>query len=44
MTLGAVTLGAAGFGAPRAARIGLQLYTVRDALGRDFDRTLARVA
>ena len=44
VTLGAVTLGAAGFGAPRAARIGLQLYTVRDALGRDFDRTLARVA
>jgi sugar phosphate isomerase/epimerase len=30
--------------APRATRIGLQLYTVRDLLAKDFDGTLAKVA
>ena len=36
--------GAAGAGAERLDRIGLQLYTVRDALAKDFEGTLARVA
>jgi sugar phosphate isomerase/epimerase len=31
-------------GTERLERIGLQLYTVRDALARDFEGTLARVA
>ena len=30
--------------AHRIERIGLELYTVRDALGKDFEGTLARVA
>ena len=34
----------AGASGERLERIGLQLYTVRDALARDFDGTLARVA
>jgi sugar phosphate isomerase/epimerase len=31
-------------GGERLERVGLQLYTVRDALARDFDGTLARIA
>jgi sugar phosphate isomerase/epimerase len=31
-------------GGERLERVGLQLYTVRDALSRDFDGTLARIA
>jgi sugar phosphate isomerase/epimerase len=31
-------------GGEQLERVGLQLYTVRDALARDFDRTLARIA
>lgn len=46
--LGAGILGAVLPGLPRLrrdrlARIGLQLYTVRRELARDFDGTLARV-
>ena len=35
---------AGGTGPSRLGRIGVQLYTVRDALQRDFEGTLARVA
>ncbi len=37
-------LGQAALGAARLGRIGVQLYTLRDAMKRDFEGTLARVA
>jgi sugar phosphate isomerase/epimerase len=36
--------GPGALGAERLGKIGLQLYTVRDAMAKDFDGTLARVA
>jgi sugar phosphate isomerase/epimerase len=47
-TLSAATLLARGFSRAQAEhridKIGVQLYTVRDAMKKDFERTLARVA
>ena len=41
---GGAAAGVGGFVAPRADRIGVQLYTVRDQLQQDFEGTIERVA
>ncbi len=43
-TLGAALLAARRAGAASIKRFGAQLYTVRDAMAKDFDGTLAKVA
>jgi sugar phosphate isomerase/epimerase len=43
-TLGAAYVAAGRLGAASIQRVGVQLYTVRDLMGKDFEGTLAQVA
>src|SRR5262245_2374530 len=43
-TLGAAYLASARLGAASIQRVGVQLYTVRDMMGKDFEGTLAKIA